>query len=303
LKSRLGTLNAGIDPEVLQAGITLAGYHIEKGARTFVAYAKAMINDLGEGIKPYLKSWYLAAKFDPRFADFKDMDSAATVEAASLDDKAAPKPDLQKSTEEGDEVIPAEPHSQGEQDILVAPTRADVLAQQTALEAEAKRKEQGGDKPIERKVTGDTPDMFNTQGSIFDAPVEPEAPQAPKFSRASQKGKSGVLSANGQFKAWPENRNWNRAEYEDVVSLLPDGYRNDSHRREPLPTKEWNLLAAKVAPELEALNDLIDVPGAFLLDSLGNITANHNKAPGECRSSMRQRKLPTSTTSECTSPM
>jgi hypothetical protein len=39
-------------------GITLAGYHIEKGARTFAAYAKAMIDDLGESVKPYLKSWY-----------------------------------------------------------------------------------------------------------------------------------------------------------------------------------------------------------------------------------------------------
>ena len=108
-----------------------------------------------------------------------------------------------------------------------------------------------------------------------------QKPEAPKFSRASQKGKSGVLSADGKFKAWPQKRNWTRAEYEDVVSLLPDGYRNYSHRREPLPTKEWNLLAAKVAPELEALNDLIGVPGAFLLDSLGNITTNHNKVPGD----------------------
>ena len=30
----------------MQAGITLAGYHIEKGARTFSAYAKAMIEQI-----------------------------------------------------------------------------------------------------------------------------------------------------------------------------------------------------------------------------------------------------------------
>jgi hypothetical protein len=41
----------------MQAGITLAGYHIEKGARTFTAFAKAMVEDLGEGIRPYLRSW------------------------------------------------------------------------------------------------------------------------------------------------------------------------------------------------------------------------------------------------------
>ncbi|MBI4695594.1 MAG: hypothetical protein HY749_16375 [Gammaproteobacteria bacterium] len=69
LRSKLGQLNTGIDPEVLQAGITLAVYHIERGARTFAAYAKAMIGDLGDLVRPYLKSWYMAAKYDPRTTD------------------------------------------------------------------------------------------------------------------------------------------------------------------------------------------------------------------------------------------
>ncbi|MFC3074929.1 PLxRFG domain-containing protein [Shinella pollutisoli] len=79
------TLNSGIDPELLQAGITLAGYHIEKGARTFAAYAKAMLADLGEGARPYLKSWYMGVKYDPRAAAFDGMSSAAEVEAADVD--------------------------------------------------------------------------------------------------------------------------------------------------------------------------------------------------------------------------
>lgn len=85
LKSKLNQLNSGVDPEVLQAGITLAGYHIEKGARTFSAYAKAMLADLGDAVKPYLKSWYMGVKYDPRAAGFDGMDSAATVEAANID--------------------------------------------------------------------------------------------------------------------------------------------------------------------------------------------------------------------------
>jgi hypothetical protein len=44
-------LNMGLDPEDMVDGITLAGYHIEKGARTFSAFAKAMIADLGEKAK------------------------------------------------------------------------------------------------------------------------------------------------------------------------------------------------------------------------------------------------------------
>lgn len=88
LRSKLSQLNSGIDPEVLQAGITLAGWHIENGARTFAAYAKAMINDMGEGVKPYLKSWYLGVKFDPRSAGMEGMSTAAEVEQANVDSLA-----------------------------------------------------------------------------------------------------------------------------------------------------------------------------------------------------------------------
>jgi hypothetical protein len=94
LKAKLRNLNSGLDPEMMQAGITLAGYHIEKGARTFAAYAKAMLADLGDGVKPYLKSWYLGVRFDPRAAKFDGMDSAATVEAAEVDaQKEEPTPE------------------------------------------------------------------------------------------------------------------------------------------------------------------------------------------------------------------
>lgn len=85
LKSKLTQLNSGIDPEILQAGITLAGYHIEKGARTFAAYAKAMTDDLGDVVKPYLKSWYMGVKYDPRAAGFDGMSSAADVEGFDVE--------------------------------------------------------------------------------------------------------------------------------------------------------------------------------------------------------------------------
>jgi hypothetical protein len=58
LKSKIGTLNSGIDPQVLKAGMTIAGAHIEAGARTFAAFSKAMVADLGDAIKPYLKELY-----------------------------------------------------------------------------------------------------------------------------------------------------------------------------------------------------------------------------------------------------
>lgn len=84
LRSKLTQLNSGIDPEIMQAGITLAGYHIEKGARTFAAYAKAMTADLGDIVRPYLKSWYMGVKYDPRATGFEGMSTAAEVESFDL---------------------------------------------------------------------------------------------------------------------------------------------------------------------------------------------------------------------------
>jgi hypothetical protein len=80
LKKKLGQINAGLDPEVIQAGIQLAGYYIEGGARRFRDYSKKMIADLGEAVRPYLKAWYLAVRNYPGF-DKTGMESEAEVEA------------------------------------------------------------------------------------------------------------------------------------------------------------------------------------------------------------------------------
>ena len=58
---------SGIDPELLQAGITLAGYHVEAGARSFAAFSKAMVDDLGDFAKPFLRSWYEGVRHYPEF--------------------------------------------------------------------------------------------------------------------------------------------------------------------------------------------------------------------------------------------
>jgi N12 class adenine-specific DNA methylase len=65
LKSKLGTLNSGIDPEILVDGMTIAGAYIEAGVRDFSAYAKAMVEDLGDGVKPYLLSFWEGARAYP----------------------------------------------------------------------------------------------------------------------------------------------------------------------------------------------------------------------------------------------
>ena len=57
-----GQLNVGIDPEILAIGTEMAAYHIEAGARKFADYARHMIDDLGDAIRPYLKSFYNGAR-------------------------------------------------------------------------------------------------------------------------------------------------------------------------------------------------------------------------------------------------
>ena len=70
LKARLrnklgGQLNVGIDPELLAIGAELAVGHIERGLTKFADYAKAMLEDVGDVIRPYLKSFYNAVRDMP----------------------------------------------------------------------------------------------------------------------------------------------------------------------------------------------------------------------------------------------
>ncbi len=92
LKSKLSQLNSGIDPEILAIGAELAVYHIERGARTFAAFAKNVAADLDvtvDKVRPYLRSWYNGARdmMEDMNASIEGMDSAETVrsELAKLD--------------------------------------------------------------------------------------------------------------------------------------------------------------------------------------------------------------------------
>ena len=67
LKKKLNQIGMGLDPEIVQAGIQLAGYHIEAGARSFIEFSKAMIADIGDSVRPYLRSWYEAVRYYPGF--------------------------------------------------------------------------------------------------------------------------------------------------------------------------------------------------------------------------------------------
>ena len=68
-KKLLGQMNIGIAPEILAIGTEMAVYHLEKGSRKFAEYAKAMIADLGDSIRPYLKAFYNGARDLPEVSE------------------------------------------------------------------------------------------------------------------------------------------------------------------------------------------------------------------------------------------
>jgi N12 class adenine-specific DNA methylase len=92
MRSKLTQFNSGIDPEMLMDGITITGAYIESGVRTFSDYAKAMTDDFGDTIKPYLLSFYEAVRNYPNI-DVEGMSSAsdASAEHAALVAGMTPK--------------------------------------------------------------------------------------------------------------------------------------------------------------------------------------------------------------------
>lgn len=93
-KKLLGQMNMGIDPEILAIGTEMAVYHLEKGARKFTEYATAMIADLGDAIRPYLKAFYNGARDLPEVAengldaDMTPYDEVQQFDVANFDKKS-----------------------------------------------------------------------------------------------------------------------------------------------------------------------------------------------------------------------
>ena len=86
-----GQMNMGIDPEILAIGTEMAAYHIEAGARRFADYARRMIADLGDAIRPYLKSFYNGARDLPEVQEagyaeeMTPYDEVRTFDTANFD--------------------------------------------------------------------------------------------------------------------------------------------------------------------------------------------------------------------------
>ena len=96
LKERLrkklgGQMNIGIDPEILAIGLEIAVGHLDRGVKTFTDFAKVMISDLGDVIRPYLKAFYNGARELPEVvenglaSDMTSYDEVQRFDVANFD--------------------------------------------------------------------------------------------------------------------------------------------------------------------------------------------------------------------------
>jgi hypothetical protein len=85
-----------LDPETYRDAVIVAGYYIEAGKRKYTEYTQAMITDIGENIRPYLRSIYEGVRSYPGF-DNSGMDDYESIEntmmIAANDSKAGSQHD------------------------------------------------------------------------------------------------------------------------------------------------------------------------------------------------------------------
>lgn len=80
LRGKLGQMNVGFDPELFAIGAEMAAYHIEAGARKFGDFAQRMVADVGDAVRPYLKSFYEGARQFPGMEGYQnEMDEYQVV--------------------------------------------------------------------------------------------------------------------------------------------------------------------------------------------------------------------------------
>ena len=96
LLAKFNNLNEGIDPERMILGAMYAVGKIERGVTKFADYAREMIDEIGDAIRPYLKAFYESVRQMPEAEAYRDqMDSQEYVNAFdeyNFDKSKAPDP-------------------------------------------------------------------------------------------------------------------------------------------------------------------------------------------------------------------
>lgn len=67
MRKRLGQIGAGFDPEAAADMLAIGGAHVEAGLRDFTDWARAVVKDLGDGVRPYLLMTWQSLRHYPGF--------------------------------------------------------------------------------------------------------------------------------------------------------------------------------------------------------------------------------------------
>lgn len=200
LKAKLSQLNSGIDPEILAIGAELAVYHIERGARTFAAFAKNVAADLDvtvDKLRPYLRGWYNGARdmMEDMGGSIEGMDSADTVRAelAKIDQGEANVPSTEQRVEQDSGDTEARES--------VIPNTDDNATGQNAQSVEQTSGRTDGEQRARQRDQRVPGDSAATGGKQSDQRVHREDGQfepTERPARSAERSGSGVDSSQGQ---------------------------------------------------------------------------------------------------------
>ena len=237
----LGQMNVGVDPEILAIGVEMAVYHIEKGARKFADYARGMIEDLGDVIRPYLKAFYNGARDLPEMSEYvSDMDDYQTVQSfdvANFDKRTADPVEQAKEIADEDKV---------EKDVRKSKENIKIVAKENKKKKKDISSQQDSGNRIAGKETEQQLDLFNLNTEENDdlRRTDDERPEGLQTD-----GNIGGNNNEGNGKETPqgsERPDERREEGRDreLGGGLHDGLRLDEHvegvEAEPQPTEKKN---------------------------------------------------------------
>lgn len=224
-----GQLNMGIDPEILAIGTEMAAYHIEAGARKFADYARHMIDDLGDAIRPYLKAFYNGARDLPEVQkagyaeEMTPYDEVRIFDTANFD-KA------QGSAMATAEMVVAEQEAQKD---------ADIAKEQLANQRNEQRRKEDEQRTADTEVVADEAEAVASQAEsrIEAATDEKEVNDAVRKVDEQLDKVNRQLALLGYYEAEPVESDFNEAY----------GYMRNAEKK---AVKDANSLANRLVKDL-----------------------------------------------------
>ena len=223
-----GQMNIGIDPEILAIGTEMAVYHLEKGARKFTEYAKAMIADLGDAIRPYLKAFYNGARELPEVAesglanDMTPYDEVQRFDVANFDkqgiDVFAAAETIVREQEVAQEVEVAQERIKKTRSAKKETKKKSVTSQQNLLDLFDNGTEDENTRTDNSGAQSESQKLPNTEQVGARTSV-----QHPAKNSESKRGNSGAgRNKLGDRPQYDVNKNYSNEEIGEIVSSITD---------------------------------------------------------------------------------